>query len=148
MVQGLVRLIVLTALLSGCALAPTGQQNAQPVSAETELSGSPALSLLQHADQARSQGDLAAAGRYLERALGMAPNSSWLYQSLARLRLQQGDAHGAEGLALRALRLAPDNNDYRADLWELIATCRARQGNQNGADQARQQAEQLRETHA
>lgn len=153
MVQGLVRLILLTALflltaLSGCALTPTSQQNAQPVSAETELSGSPALSLLQRADQARSQGDLAAAGRYLERAMGVAPDSSWLYQSLARLRLQQGDAHGAEGLALRALRLAPDNNDYRADLWELIATCRARQGNQNGADQARQQAEQLRETHA
>lgn len=148
MVQGLVRLILLAALLSGCALAPAPQQSSPPVTAQTDLAGSPALSLLNRAEKARSQGNMAAAGRYLERALGMAPDSSWLYQELARLRLEQGDAHAAEGLALRAVRLAPDNNDYRADLWELVGACRARQGNQSGADQARRQAEQLREKRA
>lgn len=149
MVQGLVRLTLLAALLSGCALAPTSpSSNQQPVTAQTELAGSPALSLLNNAEQARSRGDMAAAGRYLERALGVAPDSSWLYQQLARLRLEQGDAHAAEGLALRALRLAPDNNDYRADLWELVGACRAQQGNQSGADQARQKAGQLREKQA
>lgn len=149
MVQGLVRLMLLAALLAGCAVAPSSQQSgSEPVTAKTELEGSPALSLLHSAEQARSRGDMAAAGRYLERALGVAPDSSWLYQELARLRLEQGDAHAAEGLALRALRLAPDNNDYRADLWELVGACRAQQGDRNGADQARQKAEQLRETAA
>lgn len=145
MVQGFVSLILMTALLAGCALAPSSSQNNRPVTAQTELAGSPALSLLHNAQQAEARGDLPAAGRYLERALGVAPDSSWLYQELAHLRLQQGDGHAAEGLALHALQLAPDNNDYRADLWVLVAACRAQQGDQKGADEARQKADQLRE---
>jgi predicted Zn-dependent protease len=148
MVQRLVRLIALTALLGGCALAPPGDQApaGEPVTARTELAGSPALSLLERADQARSSGDTAAAGRYLERALTMAPDSSWLYRSLARLRLQEGDAHAAEGLALRALRLAPANREYQAGLWDLVATARTNQGDAAGARQAREQARALRTT--
>lgn len=144
MVQGLVRLTVLAALLSGCTLAPVSSPTSEPVTAETALAGSPALSLLHSAEQARKAGRLAAAGRYLERALGVAPNSSWLYQALAHLRLEQGNPGAAEGMALRAVRLAPDNDGYRADLWELVATCRARQGDQSGADRARSRARQLR----
>lgn len=146
MVQRLVRLIALTALLGGCALAPPADQapTGEPVTARTELAGSPALSLLERADQARASGDTAAAGRYLERALTMAPDSSWLYRSLAQLRLQEGDAHAAEGLALRALRLAPGNRAYQADLWDLVATARTNQGNAAGAKQAREQARALR----
>lgn len=149
MLQGPVRLILLAVLLvSGCSVMPPAEEAQTPVTADTELAGSPALSLLERADQARDQGRMAAAGRYLERALTMAPNSSWLYRELALLRLQQGDPAGAEGLARRALRLAPDNDAYRADLWELVAGARAEQGDPDGADAARERAETLRRGQA
>ncbi|WP_101675515.1 tetratricopeptide repeat protein [Alloalcanivorax mobilis] len=150
MVQGLVRLILLSALLTGCATRtpPAGTPDGEPVTANTELAGSPALSLLERADQARGRGDTAAAGRYLERALNMAPDSSWLYRQLAELRLQEGDAHAAEGLALRALRLAPDNREYQAQLWDLVATSRVNQGDSGGARDARARARDLRKARA
>ena len=97
------------------------------------------------AEQARAQGETGAASRYLERALTMAPNSSWLYRELALLRLEEGDGHAAEGFAQRALRLAPDNDDYRAELWELVAAARAEQGDRSGADEARARAQALRQ---
>ncbi|MDX1803989.1 MAG: tetratricopeptide repeat protein [Alcanivorax sp.] len=147
MVQRLVQVTLLAALMAGCAMAPSTAPTPQaPMTVEQELApGSPAMELYQHARQARQQGNQGAAGRYLERALTMAPDSSWLYRELADLHLSQGDARGAEGFALRALRLAPDNTAYRAGLWEMVATARARQGNQAGADNARAHAEQLRE---
>ncbi|HBP69900.1 MAG TPA: hypothetical protein DD717_17090, partial [Alcanivorax sp.] len=90
MVQGLVRLTLLAVLLlSGCAVTPPAEK-AEPVTADTELQGSPAMALLSRAEQARAQGETGAASRYLERALTMAPNSSWLYRELALLRLEEG----------------------------------------------------------
>ena len=93
MVQRLVRLTLLAVLLlSGCAVTPPAE-NAEPVTADTELQGSPAMALLSRAEQARAQGQTGAASRYLERALTMAPNSSWLYRELALLRLEEGGGH-------------------------------------------------------
>ncbi|KAF0802536.1 hypothetical protein A6D6_03987 [Alcanivorax xiamenensis] len=112
--------------------------------ARADLQGSPALALLDRAEGARNQGNMSAAGRYLERALNMEPDSSWVYRQLARLRLEEGDAHSAEGLALRALRLAPYNPGYQAELWELVATARERQGDKDGAREARKRAQELR----
>src|SRR5690606_19272411 len=99
-------LALVALLLSGCTTMPTAEAPHAPGTADTELAGSPAQPLLVRAGQAREQGPLAAAGRYLERALTMAPDSSWLYRELALLRLQEGDPAAAEGLARRALRLA------------------------------------------
>ncbi|WP_240342794.1 tetratricopeptide repeat protein [Alloalcanivorax balearicus] len=163
MVQGLVRLMLLAAMLAGCATTPTtgtgggygssssssssmpsGEPRQQPVDARADLQGSPALALLDRAEGARNQGNMSAAGRYLERALNMEPDSSWVYRQLARLRLEEGDAHSAEGLALRALRLAPYNPGYQAELWELVATARERQGDEEGARDARKRAQELR----
>ena len=46
MVQGLVRLTLLAVLLlSGCAVTPPAEK-AEPVTADTELQGSPAMALL------------------------------------------------------------------------------------------------------
>ncbi len=144
-------LVLVALLMSGCTAMPsaeTPRTQGAPVTADTELSGSPALALLERAGQARQQGRDAAAGRYLERALTMAPNSSWLYRELALLRLEEGDPAAAEGLARRALRLAPDNDDYRADLWELVAAARAELNDPDGADAARARAEKLRRGQA
>ena len=49
MVQGLVRLTLLAVLLlSGCAVTPPAEK-AEPVTADTELQGSPAMALLSRA---------------------------------------------------------------------------------------------------
>lgn len=134
-----IRLLVLGVLLSGCAVRGPDTP-AEPMTASVELEGSPALSLLHKAEAARQQGETAAAERYLERALNIAPDSSWLYKTLADLRLFEGDAHSAEGFALKALRLAPDHPQYRAELWEMVATARERQGDKAGAEAARERA--------
>ncbi len=133
------RLLVIGVLLSGCAVRGPDMPT-EPMTASVELEGSPALSLLHKAEAARQQGETSAAERYLERALNIAPDSSWLYKSLADLRLFEGDARSAEGFALKALRLAPDYPQYRAELWEMVATARERQGDKAGADDARARA--------
>ena len=145
--QVLIRFMVLGVLLSGCAVRGPDAP-AEPMTASVELEGSPALSLLHKAEAAHQQGETAAAERYLERALNIAPDSSWLYKTLADLRLFEGDARSAEGFALKALRLAPDYPQYRAELWEMVATARERQGDKAGADDARERAAALRDAKA
>ncbi|MED5388915.1 MAG: tetratricopeptide repeat protein [Pseudomonadota bacterium] len=147
-IHKLVRLVLISAVLAGCAVRPPVEEPAEPMTASQELEGSPALGLLSRAEQARQDGRTAAAERYLERALGIAPDSSWLYKELAGLRLSEGDPRGAEGFALKALRLAPDHDAYRAGLWELVATARDRQGDKSGARQARDNARELRNPKA
>lgn len=143
MVKGFVRLIVCALLVTACSTRPT----APPVfdmPAQDPLRDSPAEWLWQSGVSARDDNDLAAAGRYFERALEVVPDSSWLYRELAELRLRQGDPRAAEGLARKALRHAPADPAYQAALWQLIAMTRQRQGDVAGAEQARSEAEMLR----
>ena len=147
-IQRLVQLMLISMVLAGCAVRPPVEEPAEPMTASQELEGSPALGLLSRAEQARQQGQTSAAERYRERALNIAPDSSWLYKELAGLRLSEGDPRGAEGFALKALRLAPDHDDYRAGLWDLVATARDRQGDKSGARQARSKAAELRNPKA
>lgn len=142
MVKGLVRLIVCALLVTACSTRPT----APPVfdmPAQDPLRDSPAEWLWQSGVSARDNNDLAAAGRYFERALEVVPDSSWLYRELTELRLRQGDPRAAEGLARKALRHAPGDDSYQSALWQLIATARQRQGDDAGAEQARREAEML-----
>ncbi len=129
----------------GCAVKPVIDEPQEPMTASQELDGSPALSLLTSAEQARQQGDNSRAERYLERALNIAPDSSWLYKQLADLRLTDGDARGAEGFALKALRLAPDHPRVSGRFVGLVATARERQGDAAGAKAARERAATLRD---
>ena len=147
MVSPLVRLslLLMIVLVAGCAVRPAPEPvELVPV---TLPAGSPAESLLHEARAARIRGETAAAGRYLERALALAPGSALLYRELADLRLEEGDPAAAEGLALRALHRAPDNRQWQAGVWEMIAVARRRQGNDDGAEQAREQAAALRNAH-
>ena len=148
MVQGLVRLIVLAALvgLTACSTAPSGPAPQLTMPADDPLAGSPALSLVREAESALQQGRSVNAGEKLERALAMVPDSSWLYRLLAEQRLRRNDAAGAEGFARRALRHAPpDQPYYEAALRDLLATALARQGQQAAAEEARARARTLRE---
>lgn len=146
MVPSYLRLITVAGLLAlaACAVTPLApQKDYAPVAIPDS---SPAHSLLESARSARSRGDTGAAGRYLERALGMAGTNeaTVLYRELADLRLAEDKPRDAEGLALRALREAPENPEWRAGLWELLATARQRQGNAEGSAAARAEADRLR----
>lgn len=146
MVSSHLRLIIVAGLLAlgACTVTPLApQKDYAPVAIPDS---SPAHSLLASARNARSRGDTGAAGRYLERALSMAGagEATVLYRELADLRLAEDKPRDAEGLALRALREAPDNPEWRAGLWELLATARQRQGNAEGSAAARAEADRLR----
>jgi predicted Zn-dependent protease len=145
MVQGLVRLILMLSLVAvaGCVSKPPGIPSPMEMPPGDPLRGSAAESLWQQAVLAREKSQLGAAGRYLERALFLEPESSWLYREMAELRLREGDAQSAEVMAQRALRLAPARPAYQAALWQLIATARARQDNDAGAQRARHEADML-----
>tara|TARA_R110002073_G_scaffold334916_1_gene525594 strand:+ start:38416 stop:38883 length:468 start_codon:yes stop_codon:yes gene_type:complete len=147
-VEGLVRLVFIavmamtSAAFVGCATrAPDAVIFDLPV--QDPLNDSPAKSLWQSGVLARDNNNLAAASRYFERALSLAPDSSWLYRELAELRLRQGDDAAAEGLARKALRYAPSDPAYQSVLWQLVATSRQRQGNEKGAESARREADML-----
>ncbi|MCH8542719.1 MAG: hypothetical protein LAT61_04020 [Alcanivorax sp.] len=136
-------LLVLLMGLAACAVRPVPTAPPEPVEIAAD---SPAASLLQAARAARSRGDLSAAGRYLERALSMGrgQDTTVLYRELADLRLEEDQPRAAEGLAMRALRESPANPAWQAELWELVAVARARQGDEAGRDAARDNAERLR----
>jgi predicted Zn-dependent protease len=59
---------------------------------------------------------------------------------LAQVRMAQGDAPQAEQLARRALTYANGRPSLQANLWEIIAQSREKQGDSAGAAQARQKA--------
>ena len=145
MAPWLVRLILLPGLivlLAGCGLRPA-DPDPEPVPVALE-EGSPAAALLERAREARENEQWHAAGRYLERALDLQPGSAVLYRELARLRLDQDEPGAAEGLALRALRQAPEAPpEWRAGVWELIAEARFRQGREPEAREAFRRAEEL-----
>ncbi|MEE4251942.1 MAG: tetratricopeptide repeat protein [Alcanivoracaceae bacterium] len=145
MVQRVVRLIVMIAVMSlaSCAVTPGDMSMPMEMPPGDPLNGSAAESLWQMAVAAREQNNLAAAGRYLERALYLQPESSWLYRELAELRLREDDPQSAEVMIQRALRLAPPRPTYQAALWQLLATARMRQGDEQGAERARLEAEML-----
>lgn len=139
--------LVLFALLASCArqVAVTPSVSGPvTIPASDALRGTPAEVLLERAEEAQALGHWKAASLNLERAIRLAPASSWLYREMARLRLREGDARAAEGFARHALRNAPaEAARYRASLWRLLAICLANQGEQQAANQARQKANEL-----
>lgn len=176
MTRAAVAAVLGAVLLVGCATAPMmpapdrpssgkawppATEKKQPVEVEqveikkpakkteesVEISpSSPVYGLLQEARAARAEGNLAAASRYLERALNVAQlkEAAVLYREMGELRMAEGQAGSAEGIFMRALRDAPANNSWKAELWEKIETVRKAQGNAEGAAAAAARAQQLR----
>lgn len=96
--------------------------------------------LLTTAQQQQEAGNLNESAASIERAQRIAPSEPRVLYSLAVVRLKQGDAAASEQLARRALSYtASDQVELRSNLWELIALAREQQGDQAGANQARQQ---------
>jgi len=109
------------------------------LSADEQLDG-PVLALLTTAQQQQAGGDLNGASSSLERAQRVAPREPQVLYHLAQVRMAQGDAPQAEQFARRALTMANGRPDLQANLWEIIAQSREKQGDSAGAAQARQKA--------
>jgi hypothetical protein len=120
---------------SGIPSASTGGG----LSADEQLDG-PVLALLTTAQQQQAGGDLNGASSSLERAQRVAPREPQVLYRLAQVRMAQGDAPQAEQFARRGLTFANGRPDLQANLWELIAQAREKQGDSAGAAQARQKA--------
>ncbi len=119
--------------------APSGIPAGGSLSADEQLDG-PVLALLTTAQQQQGGGDLNGAASSLERAQRIAPREPQVLYRLAEVRLAQGDAAQAEQLARRGLTYAGGRPELQAGLWGLIAQARDKQGDPQGAAQARQQA--------
>jgi hypothetical protein len=109
------------------------------LSADEQLDG-PVLALLTTAQQQQAGGDLNGASSSLERAQRVAPREPQVLYRLAQVRMAQGDAPQAEQFARRGLTLANGRPALQANLWELIAQAREKQGDSAGAALARQKA--------
>ncbi|PKH18471.1 hypothetical protein BI292_17590 [Pseudomonas sp. 43NM1] len=109
------------------------------LSADEQLDG-PVLALLTTAQQQQAGGDLNGASSSLERAQRVAPREPQVLYRLAQVRMAQGDAPQAEQFARRGLTFASGRPDLQANLWELIAQAREKQGDSAGAALARQKA--------
>jgi predicted Zn-dependent protease len=119
--------------------APSGIPSGGSLSADEQLDG-PVLALLTTAQQQQGSGDLNGAASSLERAQRIAPREPQVLYRLAEVRLAQGDAAQAEQLARRGLTYANGRPQLQAGLWELIAQSREKQGDPQGAAQARERA--------
>ena len=128
--------LVVLLVLTGCAVI-------QPVVSEPEPSSrnEAVVALLDTAHRQSSSGQLDEAGASLERALRIEPRNPYLWQELARVRLNQGQYRDAENLAAKSTTLAGGNKNLRAENWRIIGQARTRLGDYQGAQAAFEKAE-------
>jgi hypothetical protein len=118
------------------------QQIAAAPPASSAVPGLPpaADALARQAEQQRQAGDYAGAAASLERSLRIAPRESYLWNRLARVRLEQGQSAQAGNLAARSNDLAGNTPTIKQDNWRIIAEARRRSGDVTGAGEAEQRA--------
>jgi len=109
-----------------------------------DASGPAVVSLVEQANGAARQDRYETAIAVLERALRIEPRNAFVWTRLAELRLEAGDAQQAATTADRANSLARGNPLLEMRNWRTIADARRAQGNSDGAESARQKAEQAR----
>lgn len=95
--------------------------------------------LARQAEQQRQMGDYAGAAASLERSMRIAPREPYLWNRLARVRLEQGLSTEAGTFASRSNSLGADPG-IRKDNWRIIAESRRRAGDVVGAGEAERQA--------
>ncbi|NKN33638.1 tetratricopeptide repeat protein [Marichromatium bheemlicum] len=99
-----------------------------------------AAALARQAERQRQSGDYAGAAASLERSLRIAPQQAYLWNRLARVRLEQGQTGQAGNLASRSNNLAGGDVAIRRDNWLIIADVRRRAGDVAGASEAERRA--------
>lgn len=96
--------------------------------------------LARHAEQQRQGGDFVGAAATLERALRIAPQEAYLWNRLARVRLEQGLPAQAQNFASRSNSLSAEAA-VKQDNWRVIAAARRASGDAAGAAEAERKAE-------
>jgi len=111
-----------------------------PDQAETPSLSPAAEGLMREAEQQRQSRDYPGAAASLERALRISPQSAYLWNRLARVRLEQGLYSQAQNLAARSNALAGEEASLKRDNWSVIAVARRRTGDIVGATEAERYA--------
>ena len=96
--------------------------------------------LAEQAERQRQKGDYVNAAATLERALRIQPQEAYLYNRLARIRLDQGRYDQAGNFARRSNALTKDQGQIRQDNWGMIAVARRVSGDAEGAAEAEARA--------
>lgn len=99
-----------------------------------------ASSLAAQAEKQRERGDYVAAAATLERAIRIQPREAYLWNRLARVRLDQNNYDQAGSLAQKSNTLSKDQDQIKQDNWGMIATTRRAAGDQSGAQEAEAKA--------
>ena len=118
---------------------PSQVASAPPPSPRDSASAalSPATrALAEQAEQQRQMRDYAGAAATLERGLRISPQEAYLWNRLARVRLEQGLHSQAGNLAARSNSLAGNQPTLKQDNWRIIADARRRAGDVTGAQEA------------
>lgn len=99
-----------------------------------------AASLATQAEQQRERGDYVAAAATLERAIRIQPREAYLWNRLARVRLDQKNYTQASSLAQKSNALSKDQAQIKEDNWGMIAATRRATGDAKGAEDAEAKA--------
>ncbi len=99
-----------------------------------------ASSLAAQAEKQRERGDYVAAAATLERAIRIQPREAYLWNRLARVRLDQNNYDQAGSLAQKSNTLSKDQDQIKQDNWGMIAATRRAAGDQSGAQEAEAKA--------
>jgi hypothetical protein len=125
---------------AGAPTAPPPSVAYAPPPAAVSTSLPPAAdTLARQAEQQRQSGDYVGAAATLERALRIAPREAYLWNRLARVRLEQGLPAQAQNFASRSNSLSSDAT-LKQDNWQVIAAARRASGDAAGAAEAEQKA--------
>jgi len=92
--------------------------------------------LVKQAEQQRRAKNLVGAAATLERALGIQPRDPYIWNRLARVRIEQGLYSQAGNLASRSNALAGGRGALERDNWTIIATARKAAGDLVGSREA------------
>ena len=103
------------------------------------------LSLIKQARAAAQKGNLTRSEAQLERALRIEPRNAVLWHYMAKLRLNQGNIAQAAGLAAKSNSLEDDDRLLQSANWRIIAHARYRKGDMQGAQQAQDHANELKD---
>jgi hypothetical protein len=99
-----------------------------------------ASSLAAQAEKQRERGDYVGAAATLERAIRIQPREAYLWNRLARVRLDQNNYDQAGSLAQKSNTLSKDQDQIKQDNWGMIAATRRAAGDQSGAEEAEAKA--------
>ncbi len=143
--------------LWGCSSAPTTPDGA-PIPAfspdapvtlpDPQLGKSEAVAgLLVTSERHVAAGDWSRAIATLERAVRIHPRAPELWQRLAQAHLGQRSWRRAEFFALRSNSMTLNQPALQAENWRIVATARAEQGDEVGAQAAESRRMQLIDEH-